>query len=101
MGISPVLEVGSYPTIKKRQILLQTFDQYPQLLVFDLLQHNTKLVDDINLRATIEVHFIIRGKSWKNKEGIITFSNNYICFKINDIIPVLDVGAKNYLNYDR
>jgi len=97
MGIGPVLEVGSYPTIKKRHILIQTFEQYPQLLIFDLLQHNTKLIDEVNLRATIDVHFVIRGRIWKRDRDKLVYINDFICFKIEEKSPVLDVGAKNYL----
>ena len=52
---------------KKREIILETDGQYPQLVQFAFAQAKTALLDGIQVGQTAEVFFNIRGRKWKDR----------------------------------
>jgi len=98
MGFGPTIEVGSFPSIKKKEFLVQSCEQFPQMLTFTLLQQNVTLLDEITLRSEIELTFKITGKPWKNKQDRILYISNLVCFKIEEIDAHPTGKFPNFLN---
>lgn len=51
----------------KREFVIETADQYPQMIKFELIKERTTLVDQYNQGDTVNVHFDIRGNEYQGK----------------------------------
>ena len=50
---------------KKREFVIETEEQYPQVLMFQLVQDKTNLVDAFKTGDKVEVFFNLRGREWQ------------------------------------
>lgn len=50
---------------KKREFVIETEEQYPQVLMFQLVQDKTNLIDQFNTGDKVEVFFNLRGREWQ------------------------------------
>ncbi len=53
----------------KREFVIETDDQYPQQVKFELMNAKCEDIDKHQLGQTIDVHFNCRGRKWTNKQG--------------------------------
>ncbi|MDC0230753.1 DUF3127 domain-containing protein [Aureispira] len=62
-------------TFEKRDFVIETEDQYPQKVKFELTQSNCSKIDDLKEGEMVTVHFNIRGREWNNtqKEEMVYF----------------------------
>lgn len=51
----------------KREFVVETGDQYPQMVKFELIKERTSLVDNFNQGDNVTVHFDIRGNEYNGK----------------------------------
>tara|TARA_B100001093_G_scaffold100772_1_gene92895 strand:+ start:1087 stop:1455 length:369 start_codon:yes stop_codon:yes gene_type:complete len=71
---------------KKREFVIETEEQYPQVLVFQLVQDKTNLIDQINLGDKIEVFFNLRGREWqKDASSEIRVFNTLDAWRIQKV----------------
>ena len=56
-------------TFAKREFVIETAEQYPQVVKFELSQDKCDLIDKFVLGNLIEVHFNVRGRAWTNKQN--------------------------------
>jgi hypothetical protein len=54
-------------TFEKREFVVETAEQYPQQVKFELKNDKTALIDDISEGEQIKVHFNINGREWNGK----------------------------------
>jgi len=97
IGLSDIKEVGTFPTMKKRHLLIQTEEQHVNNLIFDVLENKVNIFDGIALHSTIEIEFKITGKPWLNKNKEVVNICNFICYNVKEITPVLETGYINLL----
>ena len=50
---------------KKREFVIETEEQYPQVLMFQLVQDKTNLIDQYSIGDKVEVFFNLRGREWQ------------------------------------
>ena len=50
---------------KKREFVIETEEQYPQVLMFQLVQDKTNLIDAFQVGDKVEVFFNLRGREWQ------------------------------------
>ncbi len=50
----------------KREFVVETDDQYPQTIKFELTQNKCDAIDDYKVGDDINVHFNVRGRKWHN-----------------------------------
>ncbi len=68
---------------KKREFVLTvTSSQYPQYVIFQLTQDKCSLIDPFQAGEEIKVHFNLRGREWKDKEGKIRYFNSLEAWKL-------------------
>ena len=53
----------------KREFVIETDDQYPQQVKFELMNAKCEDIDKHQVGQTIDVHFNCRGRKWTNKQG--------------------------------
>jgi len=92
-------------TFKKKEFVLETDEQYSQLVKFELTQDKCDLLDSLSIGQNITVHFNVRGRKWTNKEGKDTYFVSLNAWRIEvekaeskpqpDLPPVDDSVADN------
>ena len=66
--------VGNIETVgtnnfTKRTFVIETKEQYPQTLEFQLTKDRVDIVDVYHIGEEMEVHFNLRGRDWTNPQG--------------------------------
>lgn len=56
-------------TFAKREFVIETDEQYPQMVKFELTQAKCDDIDNHKVGEEMTVHFNVRGRKWTNKEG--------------------------------
>jgi hypothetical protein len=59
--------VGSAGTFKKRQLVIETSEQYPQKVSIDFVQDKTSLLDNYAIGNDVNVDINIRGNEYNGK----------------------------------
>ena len=67
---------------KKREFVVETMDDYPQLISIQLTQDRTSLIDIFNVGDEVTVSINLRSRKWTNKEGIDKFFNTVEAWRI-------------------
>jgi hypothetical protein len=67
----------------KRELVLTTADQYPQIVSVELQQKACSLADSLSVGQDIEAHINIRGREWTSPQGEVKVFNTIACWKID------------------
>jgi len=87
-------EIQVTEKFKKREFTIRTTsDNYPQELLFQLVQDKTFIADKMNVGSQVTVFFNLKGRGFKNAAGETAWRNNSEAWKI-DIEPVSSTPAK-------
>tara|TARA_R110000868_G_scaffold120421_3_gene319543 strand:- start:2157 stop:2492 length:336 start_codon:yes stop_codon:yes gene_type:complete len=92
--IGKVHEIGKTQqvndTFKKRDLILEVAENptYPEYIKFDTIQDKTALLDGLKVGNTIDVAFNLRGRAWTNKEGVVSYFNSLVAWKVTESIEV-------------
>lgn len=72
-------------TFSKRDLIIEYAENpiYPEYIKFDALQDKTALLDELRVGDEVEVHFNLRGRPWTNKEGVTSYFNGLVVWKID------------------
>lgn len=79
--IGDVKEFGSNG-FTKRDIVIQTEEQYPQDLLLELHKDKCGLVDGIDVGTSILCSINIRGREWTSPQGEVRYFNTIVCWRI-------------------
>jgi len=66
----------------KREFVIETTDQYPQQVMFQLTQDKCDYLDVYQLGNQVEVSFNLRGKSWQNPQGEVKYFNTLEAWRL-------------------
>ncbi len=73
-------------TFKKREFVIETDEQYPQSIGFEIIQDKVNLIDGYNVGDTIEVFFNLRGREWqKDASSPIRVFNSLHAWRIQKV----------------
>jgi translation initiation factor IF-3 len=83
-----VKRIGATQTVSdgkfsKRELILTTTDQYPQIVSIELQQKACSLADSLTVGQDIEAHINIRGREWTSPQGEVKVFNTIACWKID------------------
>lgn len=72
-------------TFKKRDLVVEYADnpQYPEFIKFEANQDRVNLFDGLNAGDEVTVSFNLRGRPWTNKEGVTSYFNSLVAWRIN------------------
>ena len=68
----------------KRNLVVETDEQYPQLILIEFVQDNTKLLDKYKVGDKVDVSINLRGREWINPEGITKYFNSIQGWRIQN-----------------
>jgi len=71
-------------TFKKRDLIVQYAEnpQYPEYIRFEATQDRVSTFDGLAVGDEVEVSFNLRGRPWTNKEGVTTYFNSLVAWRV-------------------
>jgi hypothetical protein len=69
----------------KREFVIETQDQYPQLVMFQATQDKCSLLDNVQLSSQVEVSFNLRGREWTSPAGEVKYFNTLEAWRIEKV----------------
>jgi hypothetical protein len=70
---------------QKRELLVTTNEQYPQMILIEFVQDKCSLLNNYNIGDEVTISINLRGKEWINPEGQPKYFNTIQGWKINTI----------------
>lgn len=78
-------EVKVSEKFRKREFVLTDNAQaYPQTILFQLTQDRCSLIENDKIGDELTVHFLLKGREWKNPQGEIKFFNSLDVFRVEN-----------------
>jgi hypothetical protein len=75
--IGETKEFGS-KGFKKREMVVETNEQYPQRLLIDFIQDNCVTLDHYKVKDEVEVEIEIRGREWQSPDGVTKYFSSFL-----------------------
>ena len=74
-------------TFKKRDLIVQYAEnpQFVEYIRFEATQDRTSLFDNLSVGEDVEVSFNLRGRPWTNREGVTTYFNSLVAWRVNKV----------------
>ena len=69
----------------KREFVIETKDQYPQLVMFQLTKDKCELLTAFIVGNEIEVSFNLRGREWTSPAGEVKYFNTLEAWRLERI----------------
>ena len=74
-------------TFKKRDLVIQYAEnpQFVEYIRFEATQDRTTLFDNLNVGDEVEVAFNLRGRPWTNKDGVTSYFNSLVAWRVSKV----------------
>jgi len=74
-------------TFKKRDLVIQYAEnpQFVEYIKFEATQDRVNIFDNLNPGDDVTVSFNLRGRPWTNKDGITSYFNSLVAWRINKV----------------
>ncbi len=71
-------------SFKKRDLIVQYAEnpQFVEYIRFEATQDRTALFDNLGVGDEVEVSFNLRGRPWTNKDGVTTYFNSLVAWRV-------------------
>ena len=76
---------------RKREMVITTDEQYPQMLMIEFIQDKCDLLDSFNVGEDVKVSINLRGREWINPEGEAKYFNSITGWRIEKLAASTDV----------
>lgn len=70
---------------KKREMVVTTDEQYPQMISIEFLQDKIDLLNNYQVGQDVKVSINLRGREWINPEGEAKYFNSVVGWKIENL----------------
>lgn len=82
-------------TFKKRDLIVEYAENptYPEYIKFEALQDKTSLFDAVKPGDEVEISFNLRGRPWTNKEGVTSYFNSLVVWRLTLLTAAANVVA--------
>jgi len=61
---------------RKRELVLTTSEEYPQMLMIEFVQDKCELLDSYSIDQDVTISINLRGREWINPEGVAKYFNS-------------------------
>lgn len=74
-------------TFKKRDLIVMYAEnpQFVEYIRFEATQDRVAIFDNLTIGDDIEVSFNLRGRPWTNKEGVTTYFNSLVAWRVTKL----------------
>lgn len=82
-------------TFKKRDLIVSYAEnpQFVEYIRFEATQDRVSIFDNLTIGEDIEVSFNLRGRPWTNKEGVTTYFNSLVAWRVTKLANTASAGA--------
>jgi hypothetical protein len=71
---------------KKREFVITTQDEYPQEILFEVINDGCDKLNDFKIGDLVDVNFNLRGREWINPQGEAKYFNTLQAWKIDRFV---------------
>ncbi len=79
--IGPVQDIS--PSFRKREVVVTTEEQYPQVIMIEFTQDKTDLLNGFQIGEPVRVSINLRGREWVNPQGETRYFNTIQGWRID------------------
>ena len=79
-------ETQTFGTFQKRELVVTTDEQYPQMIMIEFVQDKCDLLNPYNVGDNVKVSINIRGREWVNPEGVAKYFNSLQGWRIEKLV---------------
>ncbi|TDS14772.1 DUF3127 domain-containing protein [Sphingobacterium paludis] len=74
-------------SFKKRDLIVAYAEnpQFVEYISFQATQDRVSIFDNLKIGDEVEVSFNLRGRPWTNKDGVTTFFNSLVAWRVNKL----------------
>lgn len=72
-------------SFRKRELVLTTDEQYPQMLLIEFTQDKVDVLDNYSEGQNVTVSINLRGREWINPEGQAKYFNSIVGWRIENV----------------
>ena len=85
-------------SFKKRDLVLAYAEnpQFVEYISFQATQDRVNIFDNLNVGDEVEVSFNLRGRPWTNKEGVTTYFNSLVAWRVTKLANAPAASAPAY-----
>ena len=94
--INPIVEVST--SFKKRELVVVTNEQYPQMILIEFAQDKCDLLNNYKVGQNVTVSINLRGREWINPEGVAKYFNQIQGWKIETAAGDVAMPSEPILN---
>lgn len=76
---------------EKRDLVIVTEEQYPQMIIIQFTQQRCDLLDSLQVGQNVKVYINIRGREWTNPQGDTKYFNTIEGWKI-EVVQTTNVA---------
>lgn len=82
-------------TFKKRDLIVSYAEnpQFVEYIRFEATQDRVSIFDNLSVGDEVEVSFNLRGRPWTNKEGVTTYFNSLIAWRVTKLTNTVNQAA--------
>ena len=97
-----VHEVGAVQQVtesfKKRDLIVAYAEnpQFVEYIRFEATQDRVNIFDNLGINDEIEVSFNLRGRPWTNKDGVTTYFNSLVAWRVTKLANTASAPASGY-----
>lgn len=77
-------------TFKKRDLIVAYAEnpQFVEYIRFEATQDRVNIFDNLSIGEEIEVSFNLRGRPWTNKDGVTTYFNSLVAWRVTKLANI-------------
>lgn len=81
-------------TFKKRDLIVSYAEnpQFVEYIRFEATQDRVSIFDNLSIGEDVEVSFNLRGRPWTNKEGVTTYFNSLVAWRVTKLANTAGAG---------
>ena len=80
---------------RKRELVVTTEDQYPQMIMIEFVQDKCDLLDDYKVGDNVKVSINLRGREWINPQGEAKYFNSIQGWRVEKLEDVQEDEQEN------
>lgn len=93
--INPTETVGNNG-FQKREIVVTTDEQYPQMILIQFVQDKCGILDSYQVGQDVKVQINLRGREWINPEGEARYFNTIQGWRIENMTQAQQPAAQQF-----
>ncbi|WP_196885359.1 DUF3127 domain-containing protein [Aureivirga sp. CE67] len=71
---------------RKRELVLTTDEQYPQMLMIEFIQDKCDVLNNFQVGQDVKIYINLKGREWINPQGEAKYFNSIQGWKIENLV---------------